>query len=310
MAAAVRLQEDLDLERLVVIDGATGTELERRGAPMDDSVWCAMATVTAPELLRSVHEDYIRAGARVVTANTFSSNRMMLEPAGLGDRFEELNRKAVALTLEARDRCGGAETVTVAASMSHQLPLPVGTDRRFPDGLPSSTVAADRFKEMAMLLADAGAELILLEMMSDPPLANLAIEAVRETGLPYWIGFSVRSGPSGEPVSYHLPELGASDMFRQIALEGAAAAGIMHSNVNVTGPAIEQLREVWTGPVTAYPDSGYFTMPHWQFEDIIAPELLVDQARSWWDSGARVFGGCCGLGVEHVEALARMENRS
>ena len=86
---------NLEAGKIIVIDGATGTELERRGAAMHDKAWCAMATLTDPELLRGVHEDYIRAGALVITANTFSTNRSMLKPAGLESHFEELIRRAV-----------------------------------------------------------------------------------------------------------------------------------------------------------------------------------------------------------------------
>jgi len=305
MEAFNRLQKDLDLGRVVVIDGATGTELERRGAKMHDKAWCAMATATAPDVLRTIHEDYIRAGARLITANTFSSNRNMLEPAGLGDRLEALNRDALRLAFEARERCGAEERVVVAGSMSHQVPVLGAADRPDPDAMPSSELAAERFREMAEVLADAGAELLLLEMMSNPKLANPAIDAARATGLPFWITFSVRGDDEGELVSYSVPQLSAMDMFRQISLEGAAAVGVMHSNVNVTAGAIEQLRTLWSGHLAAYPDSGYFKMPHWQFEDIVPPDVLVEHSRAWWASGARVFGGCCGLGVEHVDALVR-----
>lgn len=303
MSAPTRMQEDLEHDRTIIIDGATGTELERRGAKMHDKAWCAMATVTAPDLLRSVHEDYIRAGARLVTANTYSSNRDMLEHAGLGDRFEELNRTAVNLALEARERCDAADRVVVAGSISHQVPLVGGDDRPIADAFPSPEIAAERFYEMATLLADAGAEMILLEMMSVPVLVNLAIDAVRDTGLPFWVGFSVRADAEGNPVPYYSPHLSAAEMFRVISLDGASAAGIMHSNVNVTGAAMEALQSVWAGPVVVYPDSGYFKMPNWQFDDVIPPELLVEYSQAWWKSGARIFGGCCGLGVEHIAAL-------
>ncbi len=303
MSATLRLRDDLSKGHVVVIDGATGTELERRGAEMHDRAWCAMATVTAPDVLRSIHEDYIRSGARLITANTFSSSRNMLDPAGLGDRFEELNHAALRIAFEARDRCRATDTVVVAGSMSHQVPILGRGDQRNPDTLPPPEIAGERFREMASVLVDAGAELILLEMMSDPVLANLAIDAVRETGLPFWITFSFRAGEDGEPVSYSVPGLSAETVFRDISLHGAEVAGIMHSNVHVTDAAVEQLRAVWDGPMAAYPDSGYFKMPHWQFEDIVPPSVLIEHSRAWWRSGVRVFGGCCGLGVEHVEAL-------
>ncbi len=303
MSAALRLHDHLSEGHVVVIDGATGTELERRGAEMHDRAWCAMATLTAPDVLRTIHEDYIRCGARLITANTFSTSRNMLDPAGLGERFEELNHAALRIAFEARERCDAEESVVVAGSMSHQVPILGRGDRRNPDTLPPPALAGERFREMAAVLADAGSELILLEMMSDPVLANLAIDAVRATGLPFWITFSFRAGDEGKPVSFSVPDLSAEAVFRDVPLDGAEVVGIMHSNVHVTDAAVEQLREVWDGPMAAYPDSGYFKMPNWQFEDIVPPDVLVEHSRGWWESGVRVFGGCCGLGVEHVEAL-------
>jgi len=298
------LRARLQGDQFVLIDGATGTELERRGAAMHDDAWCAMASLTAPDLLRDIHADYIRAGAALITTNTFSTNRNMLEPAGLGEQFDELNRTAVRLALEARAACGAEGQVVVAGSMSHQIPVVDRGDRRRADALPHPDVAKTRFDEMAGILAEAGVDMILLEMMSDPLLANLAIDAVRRTGLPFWAGFSVRPDAAGDPRAFSIPEISARQMFREISIEGAEAAGIMHSSVNVTGPALTQLREVWRGPLTAYPDSGYFRMPNWQFENVITPDALARFAREWASSGVRVFGGCCGLGLEHMRALA------
>ena len=60
---------------------------------------------------------------------------------------------------------------------------------------------------------------------------------------------------------------------------------------------------VWSGPLGVYPESGYFKMPNWQFVDIIEPDELVTRARVWADNGEQILGGCCGLGVPHIEAL-------
>lgn len=298
------ITEDLARGACVLIDGATGTELERRGAEMHDAAWCAMATLSAPDVLRAIHEDYIRAGARVVTTNTFSTNRNMLEPGGLGGHFAELNRRAVEIALEARERAGAVGRVAVAGSMSHQVPVIAGADRRDRDALPSPAALAGNFAEMAQALAAAGVDLLLMEMMSDPDLANPAIDAARATGLPVWIGYSVRAGASGEPLAYAREDASVAEMVRAIPPGDAGVAGIMHSSVSLTGPALESLAREWRGPLMAYPDSGYFEMPHWQFVDIIAPADLARVAGGWIDAGVQVLGGCCGLGVEHVEALA------
>jgi S-methylmethionine-dependent homocysteine/selenocysteine methylase len=298
------IERDLAAGEVIVIDGATGTELERRGAAMNGKAWCAMATLTDPALLRRVHEDYIRAGARVITANTFSTNRNMLEPAGLGSRFEELNRRAVEVAREARDRTGTVERVAVAGSMSHQVPIVDGADQRDAHSVPPPEVAEANFREMAESLAASGVDLILMEMMSDPGLANPAIAAAVATGLPVWVGFSVREGESGAPVAYARPELSATEMLDAIPLDGIRAAGVMHSKAHTIAPMIEVLKARWTGPLMAYPDSGYFKMPHWQFVDIIPVDDFVAYSRQWIAAGVQIVGGCCGLGIDHIGALS------
>ncbi len=298
------IERDLEAGKIIVIDGATGTELERRGAAMHDAAWCAMATVTNPELLRGVHEDYIRAGARVITANTFSTNRNMLDPAGLGPQFEELNRRAVELAREARDRTGSGRQVAVAGSMSHQVPVLGGADERDAQAVPAPDVAEANFREMAELLAASGVDLILMEMMSDPELASPAIAAAVATGLPVWVGFSVRAGECAAPVAYARPSLSAAEMLDTISLDGVRVAGVMHSDVAMIPPTIELLRHRWSGPLMAYPDSGYFKMPHWQFVDIIPVEDFLAHSQQWIATGVQIVGGCCGLGVEHIKALS------
>ena len=81
------------------------------------------------------------------------------------------------------------------------------------------------------------------------------------------------------------------------------AAGLMHSSADVIGDATAILQRHYKGPLIAYPDSGYFRMPHWRFEDVIEPEALVEFARTWVEDGVQILGGCCGLSPEHIMAL-------
>ncbi len=112
------------------------------------------------------------------------------------------------------------------------------------------------------------------------------------------------AGESGAPVAYARPELGAAEMLDTIPLDGIRVAGVMHSRVNTIAPTIELLKGCWSGPLMAYPDSGYFKMPHWQFVDIIPVDDFVAFSQKWIAVGVQVVGGCCGLGIEHIEALA------
>ena len=296
------IERRLAAGEVLLLDGGTGTELERRGAAMHDEVWCGAATLSSGDLLRDIHEDYIRAGASVIVANTYASNRIMLEPAGLGGEFEAINRRAVEIGLEARDRAAGGDTVAVAGSMSHMVPM-----RHDPSQVPSPARAAECFSEMAATLASAGVDLIIMEMMSNPDLARPAVAAALGTGLPVWIGYSAQRGEHGEPVPYLRPDVDFADLVGEFHSPVVPVQGIMHTNVDLTGPALDVLRSRFDGPTLAYPDSGYFEMPHWQFVDIVSPGKLANAARGWVEEGGvQLVGGCCGLGVEHVEALAEM----
>jgi len=100
------LKERLNNGGIVLLDGGTGTELEKRGAAMDPEAWCRPATLENVDILESVHRDYIAAGADIITANTYASSRLMLEPAGYADHFEEINRAAVAAAHRAVEASG------------------------------------------------------------------------------------------------------------------------------------------------------------------------------------------------------------
>lgn len=90
-----RLKDRLDSGGVIILDGGTGTELERHGVPMDCHAWCGPATLDHLAVLEAVHRDYIAAGADIITANTYASLPLMLDPAGFGDKFEEINCAAI-----------------------------------------------------------------------------------------------------------------------------------------------------------------------------------------------------------------------
>lgn len=301
--AMTAIRERLAQGLPVLLDGGTGTELERRGAEMSHGAWCALATETAPDLLRTIHEDYIRAGADVVVANSFSNARHMLERAGAGDRAAPLTRRAVEIAREARDRAARGRPVAVAASLSHQLPMVPGAARDDPALRPSPERVRANLHEVASAAAAAGADLLLLEMMSRPLHIAPAIAAAEESGLPYWCGLSARL-EDGEVVSFAWESLPFEESVAAVLAGRPEAVGIMHTHVDAVGPALEILKRLWKGPLMAYPDSGFFEMPRWRFENVIAPEDLVRRTRGWRERGVQVFGCCCGLGPEHIRALA------
>jgi len=282
---------------LVLLDGGTGTELERRGVAMNERVWCGDATLGHADVLREIHQDYIRAGAQVIITNTFATARHTLEPVGFGADVERANRLAVEVALQARERVAEHE-VAVAGSMSDFM-----TDRSNPDWRRDERLRAT-YREQAEILAGAGVDLLAMEMMQEPEIAIPAIEAAVDTGLPVWVGCSCRrAADGGRLVLFDFPDRDFRELLDAIARLPVGVIGIMHSEVPDVMQGIEMLRERWSGPLAVYPESGYFTMPHWQFVDIIAPDDLVSEARAWRDAGVQLIGGCCGVGPEHIKAL-------
>jgi len=290
------LTERLGRGEVVILDGAMGTELQRRGVPMDRVAWSGAAIATHPQVVRAIHEDYVRAGADIIITNTFGASRHVLEPAGLGERVGELNRTAVTLARESCDAAGDGRPLYVAGSISSFLP-----ENATLAELPAE-IARANYREQADNLAEAGADFIILEMMMDATNTIFAIEAASATGLPVWVGFSCRPAEDGEGIVFWQGgrDTDFAPAFEQAMAAGGVVAGVMHSEVETLVPALSVVLSRWSGPVLAYAHSGHFTMPDWQFVDVISPEGYLAAAEQWVAMGAQVIGGCGGIGPDHI----------
>ena len=163
---------------------------------MSNAAWSGLANLDRIDVVQQIHEDNIRAGAEVVIANTFATSRLMLRAAGVEERFEEANRRAVEAAMKARDATG-RPGVAVAGSISDGV---AGAADDFADQRPlEGRALRDAFAEHAQTLADAGADLLALEMMTSPSYGVAAVETALETGLPVWLGIErgalARRGP-------------------------------------------------------------------------------------------------------------------
>ena len=287
------LEERLAQGEVIILDGATGTELERRGVPMHGHAWSAAALMTHSDIVRQVHEDYIRAGADIVTTNTFATARHVLDQTELRDAVRELNTAAVELARAARETAAPNRPVYIAGSMSTSF-LPA---------MPASQKSAN-YREQATMLAEAGVDVLLLEMMGNVSEATLAIESAVSTGLPTWVGYSCKVD---QATSKLVLLSGEGETFGE-ALDSLLPLGgslhfIMHTEVADTIPALGVLRRHSSSPLGAYPHSGRFIMPNWVFENIISPEEYAGEALRWVEMGAQVIGGCCGIGPDHIRLL-------
>ncbi len=291
------LQERLDRDEVLVIDGGMGTELERRGVEMDGAAWAGAAAREHPDVIRAIHRDFIEAGADIVIANTYAAAPHVLRHAGIGEAEAcALNRISCEVAREASREAGRA--VLVAGSMSS---FRAGLHL---DTLPDDDEARASYGPQARALADAGCDLIIAEMMLDPVVSPRAIEAALATGLPVWIGLSARLAEDGAVMGFHRYTDDPFDTVLDACLQpGIQAAGIMHTDIADTPPALEALEAKWSGPRFAYPHSGHFKMPNWQFDSVIGPQDYVTEAQGYLTGGVQAIGGCCGLSPDHIRAL-------
>ena len=274
----------------LLLDGGTGTELRRRGMDLSNAAWSGLASLTHFDLLVAIHADYIAAGADVITTNTFATTRFVLDAAGHGNEFAAINARAVAAAREARD--SGGRDLCIAGSLSC---LPPRFDAH---AYPDERAESAAYVELAETLAEAGVDLLILEMMQETRHAPLACAAARTVGLPWWLGLSCRLGAGAELVGFDFPLVPLATCLDVLLPLEPAAVAVMHSPLTAVVPALTAMRTRWDGPLGAYPEIGDGR------RSTVRPDELAAEAREWRAAGARIVGGCCGTTPEHVRALA------
>lgn len=283
----------------ILIDGATGSETMRRGVHGHEHGWSGGASLTHPEVVRSIHDDYLALGADLVVANTFATGRNIMRDVGGDADFEIVNRRAVEIVVQARD-ASGSPTVAGAGISNWSF----SGNRPSLDELHADTT------RQAEVMRDAGAELLSLEMMVDMPRFEVTLDAASSVGLPVWVGFSV-----GEEPGHDVAELDDPIQLREGgslvgAVEHAAAnravdaVCIMHTDVRLVESCLHEIGLVWDGPLGAYAHASKLVEGDIVHDDVLTPEQYVAYVPSWKAAGATMIGGCCGIGPSHLEMVA------
>jgi S-methylmethionine-dependent homocysteine/selenocysteine methylase len=286
----------LSSKPLVFLDGAMGTELLRRDADISMPLWSARPLITQPPLIQQIHEDYIRAGADIITTNTFRTNRRALQRAGCGQQTESLTHLAVALAQQARLAAAPDRRVLIAGSIA-----PV-EDCYSPELVPTDTELRAEHGEQTRLLAEAGADFLLIETMMSIREARVAAEAARATGLEFVVSF-VCSG-DGKLLS------GESLVEAVRAIEPFAPTMFA---INCTSPrdsliALETLSAATSLPFGVYANTGTPQKDEVaQFRPEVDERGYAECAAQWKQRGARLIGGCCGTTPEHIRAVTSLE---
>jgi S-methylmethionine-dependent homocysteine/selenocysteine methylase len=289
----------------LLMDGALGTELERRELPIEGEGWSALAVRDHGEVIRDIHRDYLDAGARLHIVNSFALAQHVLEPIGLGADFEALNRRSVALFDQAVELAGADRNgLWAAGSLST---FAANSDRSL---LPRGETLLTNFGDQARILRDAGVDLFALEMLFDVDVSRTMLQAVADLGLPVMLGFSCSRGEPGHcdlgPGDAAADTVAFSDALRGV-VDGVDSSrlivAIMHSDFEATDRALEILRDYWQGPVAIYPNSGQFVDLHLQFDTVSGEDEFEQAAERWLQQGVQIVGGCCGIGPSHIRRL-------
>ena len=309
--------ERLHAGEVLILDGGTGSELQKRGVNVNKGastrrrsksavskeittglgVWSAAANLDAPDVVRRVHEDYLKAGAEIITSNNFYTSRSMLALIGEQDRWEEYTRRGAELALEARD------AVNPEAYVAGGFAPPQSGDLR------------KEFEDQSRVLARAGVDCLLLEYLGgdtvhESPIADCvtAVDACSATDLPVFLGLCNVTERG---------TMGYGDAFTALsaALEGHKVDGIflMCSYPRAISASLPELRKAYRGPIGAYAHLGYDENPRFGSSpdepyfviDILeyTPERYAACAREWRGMGAQVIGGCCATDPEHIRAV-------
>ena len=338
MANYENLKSRMDQGDVIILDGAIGTELQAMGVPMDPASWCGPGNYTHAATVRQMHERYIRAGADVITTNTFNNLRPALEASGYSELVREVNVRAVDAALEARDRAAVDRPVYIAGSISCRIPirdrktgtLSGGTGYGYGTSLSTEELRAYA-EEQANILAESGVDFFLIEnLWHDNESRAIATEAAKATGLPVWVAFTVSMAPDGQTVRLSMGDdrrystgmgmpmwtsswrpvdvnMSLAEGIDEIASLNPDVLGVFHSRLAETTLALQVMLDQWSGPVVVYPDAGRDDyLETWQDSSVSNEETaaeLTREAATWVEMGAQIIGTCCGFGADYIKAL-------
>ena len=295
-----KLRDRLDRREIIILDGGIGSEMLRRGV-----TWEGHKVDSEPDAIRSIHADYIGAGADVISTNTFQLARRSylnhfadldhmrhIGAPDLEHRAAPLIREGVRRALEAREQQRRPE-VCVAGAMTT-------LDWCFrPDMAPSLEDMRAEYRETVQAFKDGGADFMLFETFNSSKEARMALDAARELGIPAWVGFVCDN--EGRLLNGE-----TADQLRQ-GLAGTEPEVLLFNCAPVPDitRALREVSKAYHKPLGGYAHVGRFDPPDWMFTDEYPPDQYLAAGREWTSIGAQVLGGCCGTTPAHIEALKR-----
>jgi homocysteine S-methyltransferase len=291
----------------MILDGALATELEGRGADLNDPLWSAKCLIEQPELIRAVHLDYFRAGADVATTATYQATFEACARRGIDRRAAaQLMRNAVALAIAAREefwsvtsnRADRLRPLVAASVGPYGAMLADGSEYRGGYALDDDALA-DFHRPRLQLLASAGADLLAFETIPCLREALLLAKLLREfPGVSAWMSFSCRDGEHTSEGESIADCAAALRCFPQIAAVGVNCTQPQH-----IASLLRHLRNATDRPLVIYPNSGESYDPSSKRWSSRPGTPAAEMVRLWYAEGARLIGGCCRTGPLDIRGV-------
>ena len=278
---------------VTLLDGAIGTELDRRGL-----MGRAGNNLDNPEVVLEIQREYAQCGCDAITTNTLTMNRIYIETHNVGVSVQDINRAGVEL---ARQAVGEGQYVLGNMSSTGQLLEPYGTYKE--------SQFYDAFREQAEILAEAGVDGFIIETMFDLPEAICALRACKDKlSLPVIVSIAFATeakggrtmmGNSAEQCAKSLTDAGADVI-------GANCGDITPAQMAVV---VSELKSATSLPVLAQPNAGKPNLVDGRTVFDMAPQPFAEGIAECLQAGANIVGGCCGTTPEHIRAVAGLINK-
>ena len=285
-----RFISTLEEKKVLVSDGATGTNLIQRGLPkgMPAENW----VLENPEEITRLHQDFIKAGADIILTCTFGGSKIRLEQSNLSGQFKEINTKAAKLARKAAEDAG----VLVAGSIG-----PLGHMLK-PLGLLEESEAEKNYRDQAAILSDAGVDILLIETQFDLVEATAAVQGARNASdLPIICSFSFDRGTK--------TMMGVSPTKFAEALEGSGISMIginCGKGLEENYACLQELSSATSLPIWFKPNAGLpIINQSGETEYSIFPEEMAENVHLWLKAGAEIIGGCCGTSPDHLRQISK-----
>lgn len=286
------------MRKIVLLDGGMGQELIARSKHPPYPLWSAKVMMDEPDIVRAVHLDYLKAGARVLTLNSYSATPERLERAGVGDMFKLLQRAAIDIAKSAID---AADVDTTIAGC---LPPLVASYR--PDIALPFEPALDTYRRIVAEQADA-VDIFLCETLSSVSEVRAATTAAIETGKPVWTSMTMKDDGdcqlrSGEPLAEGVSaaiECGASAVLANCSWPETITGGL-----DALGPGGVPYGAYANGFTSVDPLHPSGTVDALTARDDLDPDRYCDWTFQCIEHGASILGGCCEVGPAHIAKIA------